>query len=163
MEFGQDGLQDAESTVMRQPRMAGMARRAVRRFLPERSPRRGDPTLPRPAVVDRLQRIRLSWRLRPFSGHTRSAFFKEQARERRTHSTLTCFGGTANKNYAPERAGAAAGWLAVTLLWRFSARFQASGALPAEAPTTGAASSQFSVCPYPGACPTSIICHPCPT
>ena len=28
----------------------------VRRFLPERSPRRGDPTLPRPAVTDPSQK-----------------------------------------------------------------------------------------------------------
>jgi hypothetical protein len=38
---------DARLGVMRQSRRVGMARRAVGRFLPERSPRRGDPTLPR--------------------------------------------------------------------------------------------------------------------
>jgi hypothetical protein len=40
--------------VMRQPRMVGTARRAVRNYSPERSPRRGDPTNPRLAVTDPL-------------------------------------------------------------------------------------------------------------
>jgi len=42
-------------SVMRQSRMAGTARRAVRVwFFPELSPRRGSPTLPRAAVTEAL-------------------------------------------------------------------------------------------------------------
>jgi rRNA maturation RNase YbeY len=48
------GSEKLRGEVMRQSRMAGMACRAVRRFFPERSPRRGDPTFPRPAVTDGL-------------------------------------------------------------------------------------------------------------
>src|ERR1017187_8168261 len=41
---------------MRQSRVVGTARRAVRRcFWPERSPRRGDPTFPIPSVTDALR------------------------------------------------------------------------------------------------------------
>jgi len=44
------------SNVARQSRMIGTARRAVRsRFFPGRSPRRGDPTIPRPVVTDPLR------------------------------------------------------------------------------------------------------------
>jgi hypothetical protein len=45
--------------AMRQSRMVGTARRAVRRwFLAERSPRRGDPTLTRPPATDPLREKR---------------------------------------------------------------------------------------------------------
>jgi hypothetical protein len=47
-----------------QPRLVGIALRAVRRYFPGRSPRRGDPTLPRPAVIDTLRRVsHFEWRI----------------------------------------------------------------------------------------------------
>ena len=55
--------------VIPQSRLVGTARRAVRwRFLPGRSPRRGDPSCRRPAVIDPL----LNWTCAKSTNGTRS-------------------------------------------------------------------------------------------